>query len=140
MHFSILVRWINVGPIIQSEVSQKKKYIWYKYIYQWSYMQGSKRDTDIKNRLLDFVGEGKGVMIWENSIEICTLPYTYLMHEAGQPKPVLWDNPEGLGEERGGRCVQDRDAHIHLWPIYVDVWQKPSQYCEVIILQLKLKK
>ena len=34
-------------------------------------MQGSKRDTDVKNRLfLDYVGEGEGGMIWENSIEI----------------------------------------------------------------------
>ena len=29
-----------------------------------------------------------------------------LMHEAGHPKPVLWDNPE-QGGERGGRRVQD---------------------------------
>ena len=36
-------------------------------------MQDSKGDTDVKNRLLDSVGEGKGGMIWENSIE--TLPY-----------------------------------------------------------------
>ena len=36
------------------------------------YMQDSKRDTDVKNRLLDYVGEGKGGMIWEHSIEICT--------------------------------------------------------------------
>ena len=34
-------------------------------------MQGSKRDTDIKNRLLDYVEEGKDGMIWENSIETC---------------------------------------------------------------------
>ena len=40
------------------------------------------------------------------------------MHEAAHPKPVLWDNPEGVGEERGGRCVQDRDAHVYLWPIH----------------------
>ena len=26
----------------------------------------------------------------------------------------------------------------YLWPIHVDVWQKPSQYCKAIILQLKL--
>ena len=32
-------------------------------------MQDSKRDTDVKNRLLDSVGEGEGGMIWENSIE-----------------------------------------------------------------------
>ena len=25
------------------------------------------------------------------------------MHEAGHPKLVLWDNPEGWGEEGGGR-------------------------------------
>ena len=29
------------------------------------------------------------------------------MHEAGHSKAVLWDNPEGLGGERGGRAVQD---------------------------------
>ena len=38
-------------------------------------MQDSKRDTDIKKRLLDSVGEDKGEMIWENSIETCILPY-----------------------------------------------------------------
>ena len=54
-------------------------------------MQDSKRDTDVKNWLLDYVGEGEGGMIWENSIEACILPYvkyiyfTYpsSMHEAG---------------------------------------------------------
>ena len=37
-------------------------------------MQGSKKDANIKNRLLDYVGEGKGGMMWENSIETCILP------------------------------------------------------------------
>ena len=43
--------------------------------WRWFYMQDSKRDPDVKNRLLDSVGEGKGGMIWENSIETCILPY-----------------------------------------------------------------
>ena len=34
-----------------------------------------KRDTDIKNRLLDSVGEINGGMISENSFETCILPY-----------------------------------------------------------------
>ena len=34
-------------------------------------MQDSKRDTNIKNRLLDSVGEGEDGMTWENSIETC---------------------------------------------------------------------
>ena len=36
-------------------------------------MRDSKRDTDVKNRLLDSVGEGEGGMIWENGIETCIL-------------------------------------------------------------------
>ena len=38
-------------------------------------MQDKKRDTDVKNSLLDYVGEGEGGMIWENSIETCILSY-----------------------------------------------------------------
>ena len=37
-------------------------------------MQDSKRDTEIKNRLLDSV-EGEGGMIWENSFETGILAY-----------------------------------------------------------------
>ena len=36
-------------------------------------MQNRKRDTDVQNRLLDSVGEGKGGMFRENSIETCLL-------------------------------------------------------------------
>ena len=32
-------------------------------------MRDSKRDIDVKNRLLDSVGEGEGGMIWENGFE-----------------------------------------------------------------------
>ena len=38
-------------------------------------MRDSKRDTDIKNSLLDSVGEGDDGMIWENGIETC-ISYT----------------------------------------------------------------
>ena len=38
-------------------------------------MQDSKRDTDVKNGLLDSVGGGEGGMIWENSFETCILSY-----------------------------------------------------------------
>ena len=60
-----------------------------------------------------------------------------LMHEAGNPKPVLWDDPEGWGGEGGGSMVQDVGTHVYPWLIHVDVWQKSSQYCKIIILWLK---
>ena len=52
-------------------------------------MQDSKRDTGVKNSLLDSVGEGEGGMIWENGIKTCKLSYVKriaspgLMHDTG---------------------------------------------------------
>ena len=62
---------MNLEPIIQSEVSQKKKdkyrvltHIWdLERWYRRSYMQGTKGNTDVKKRRLDSVGEGEGEMI-----------------------------------------------------------------------------
>ena len=76
-------------------------------------MQDSKRDTDVRNRLLDSGGEGEGGMIWENSIEKCILSYVKQiaspgsMHETGCSGLVHWDNPEGWDGEGGGSEVQD---------------------------------
>ena len=76
-------------------------------------MWDSKRDTDVKNRLLESVGEGEGGMIWNNSIETCTLSYVKqiaspgLTHETGCSGLVHWDEPERWDGEEGGRGVQD---------------------------------
>ena len=79
-------------------------------------MRDSKRDTDIKNRLLDSVEEGEGGMIWENSIETCILSYMKQiaspdsMHETGCSGLVHWDG------EGGGRGVQDGEhMYTHGW-------------------------
>ena len=83
-------------------------------------MQDSKRDTDVKNSLLDSVGEGEDGMIWENSIETCILSYAKQiassMHETGCSGLVHWDDPEGCDGERGGRGVQDGEhMYTHGW-------------------------
>ena len=57
------------------------------------------------------------------------------IHKAGHSKLVLWDNPEGLGSG-----AEDGGTRVHPWLIHVNVWQKPPQYCKVIILQLLIKK
>ena len=46
----------------------------------------------------------------------------------------LWP-PKGMG---GGKEFQEPGTCVQLWLIHVTVWQKPSQYCETIILQLKI--
>ena len=85
-------------------------------------MWDSKRDTNIKNRLLDSVAEGKSGMIWENSTETCMLPYMKQitgkgsMHETGCSGLVHWDDPEGWDGEEGGSGVQDGEhMYTHGW-------------------------
>ena len=79
---SVLMRWIKLGSIMQSDVSQKEKhqYSILTYVYGIRKMvtvtlyADSKRHR-CKNRLLDSVGEGEGGMIQENSIETGILSY-----------------------------------------------------------------
>ena len=55
-----------------------------------------------------------------------------VMHEAGHPKLVLWDDPEAWGREGGRRGVQDGGTHVHPWLLHVNIWQNPPQYHKVI--------
>ena len=73
-------------------------------------MQNRKRDTDVQNRLLDSVGEGKGGMFRENSIETCILSRVKQIKLDAWDKCtglVHWEDPEGSGGEGGGRGDRD---------------------------------
>ena len=163
---SVLMEWMNLEPIIHSEVSQKEKdkyriqfssvqslshvqlfatpwtaarqaslsitnswsllklmsiesvmpsntYIWnLKRWYWWTYLQGSKEDTDIEKRLVDTVGEGEGGTNWESRTETYTLSYAKLdtsgnlLSDAGSSNLELCDNLEGwdrVGDRREGQ-------------------------------------
>ena len=87
------------------------------------------RDTDIKSRLVDSVGEGEGGMIWENTTETCILPYVKQitspspMHETGHSKPVHWTKPEGWDGEGGEGGVQDGE-HMYTYGWLVSMYGK----------------
>ena len=106
-------------------------------------MQDSKRHTDVKHRLLDYVGEGEGEMIWENNIETCILPYIKQMtsassvHEAGHSQPVFQDNPEGWGKEGGGRGHSGWVDTCTPMANSCQCMAKPPQYWKATSLQLK---
>ena len=63
--------WVKLEPIIQSEVSYKEKQKYSVLVHRFGIQKGvidnppskATRDTDVKNRLLDSVGEGEGGMI-----------------------------------------------------------------------------
>ena len=118
---SILMRWMKLEPIIQSEVSQKEKHQ-YSILTHINGIQKDGNDnpvcktakeTDVQNGLLDSEGEGESGMIWENGTETCILSYMKQiaspssMHETGHSKLVHWDDPEGWDGDGGGRGFQD---------------------------------
>ena len=75
MGFSRQEYWSGM-PLPSPPIQYINAYIWNSERWQrWPYMRDSKRDRDVKNRLLDSVGEGEGGMIWEISIETCILSY-----------------------------------------------------------------
>ena len=62
-----------------------------------------------------------------------------LKHEAGHPKLVLWNNPEGPGGEGGGMGVSGcGDVCTPVADSYWCMAKKHQKYCKVISLQLKL--
>ena len=94
-------------------------------------MRDSKRDTDVKNKLLDSLGEGKGGMIWENNIETCILPYVKQiarpgsMHETGCSGQMYWDDPEGWDREGGGMGVRDGE-HMYTCGWFMSMYGKTA--------------
>ena len=104
-------------------------------------MQDRKRDTDIKNSLLDSVGDGKDEMIWEGNTETCILSSVKQitspgwMHEtSAQGWSTGKSQRDGMGREWEGGSGWG--THVNPWLIHVNVWQTPLQYCKIISLQL----
>ena len=81
----------------------------------------SKKDRDIKNKVLDSVGEGKGGMIRENSIEPCILSYVKQMtspssmHETGHSSRCTGTSQrDGMGREVGeGFGLGQEGGHMY---------------------------
>ena len=68
---SVLMKWMKLEPIIQSKVSQKGKHQYSILTHIYGIQKDGNNDpicetakeTDVKNRFLDAVGEGEGGMI-----------------------------------------------------------------------------
>ena len=112
-------------------------------LFWWTYVQGSKGDADIGNRLADTGGEGEVGTNWESSMETYTLPYLKLdsgklLYDSESSNWVLCDNVEGWDGVGGGVGGSRRREHTYTYGQFMLIlWQKPTQYCKAIILQLK---
>ena len=75
---SVLMRWMNLESIIQSEVSEKDKYriLIHKnrILKKRIYLQGSIGETDIENRLMDMERGEERVRCMERGTWKLTVP------------------------------------------------------------------
>ena len=89
-------------------------------------MQNRKRDTDVQNRLLDSVGEGKGGMFRENSIKTCILSRVKQitspgwMHETSAWTWCTGKTQRDLVERRWERG-SGWGIHVNPWLIHANV-------------------
>ena len=69
----------------------------------------------------------------------CSLPYVKwvasgnLLYDQGtQSWCFVTTYRGGTGKERGERFKRE-GTYVDLWPTHISVWQKPSQYCKIIL-------
>ena len=80
---SVLMRWMNLEPILQWSESERERYVSYSNIYIWNlerwywrlYLQGNHGETDIENRLMDMGRGEERVRCMERVTWKLTLPY-----------------------------------------------------------------
>ena len=84
-------------------------------------MQNRKRDTDVQNRLLDSLGEGKGGMFRENSIKTCILSRVKQITSPGwmhETSARAWCTAKTQRDREGG---SGGGIHVNPWLIHVNV-------------------
>ena len=128
---SVLMTWMNLEPIIQSEVSQKEKdkyriltNIWNLEEWYWrTYLQSSSGETAIENGLMDMERGEERVkcteQVTETYITICSVDSQWeFAIWLKKLKQCLCTNLEGWHGERDGKetqkggdtCVQIADS------------------------------
>ena len=124
---SVLMRWMKLEPIIQSEVSQKEKHQYSILAHIYGIQKDGNDNTvcetakETQKYRTDFwtLGEGEGGMIWKNGIETYIISYKKQiaslcsMQDTGCLGLVHWDDPEGWYGEGGGSRVQDGE-HVYI--------------------------
>ena len=88
-------------------------------------MQNRKRDTDVQIRL-DSVGEGKGGMFQEYSLEICILSRVKEITSPGwmqETSAWAWclGRPRGIGWRGRWEGASGWGIHVNPWLIHVNV-------------------
>ena len=146
---SVLMRWMNIEPITQSEVSQKEKdnYCILRHTYriqkngteEFIYRATTEKQTQRIDS--DMGSREERVRCMERVIWKLTLPYVKqiangnLWYGSGNSnRGSVSTQRGGMGREMGGRFKR-KGIYVYLWLIHVEVCQKTTKLCKATILQ-----
>ena len=140
---SVLMRWIKLEPIIQSEVSQKDKHQYSILTHIYGILKDG-NDNPIRKTEKETQIYRTDFWTLSEKVRVGCFKRTASKHVYYQ----LWDRSPlqvgcmrqllgagALGWPRGMRWGSRREGgsgwgiHVNPWLIHVNVWQKPLQYC-----------
>ena len=148
------MRWMNLEPIIQREISQKEKNKYHILMHMYGIQKDGTDEIICRAAMKTqtqrtYLGrqqeEGKKERVgymdrvtWKH-----TLPYVKyiangnLLYDSGN---LSWGSVttqrDGMGREMEGRFKREG---TQVDPCHVATWWKPTQFCKAIILQFKNK-
>ena len=146
---SVLMRWMKLEPITEWSKSERERQVLYINAYLWNLEKTvlmipyAGQQKKHKEQTFGLSGRRWG---WDYLREYHLNLYITIRKTGDQCKFNAWSRAlkagilgQPWGIRSGGRWegTQDGGTHVYQWLIHVDVSQKQSQYCKVIILQLK---
>ena len=147
---SVLMRWMKLEPIIQSEVSQKDKDQYSILTHIYGILKDGNDNPICKTERETQIFRTDFGTLWEKARVGCSerIALKKVYHQGWNRPPAqvgcmrqvlragALGRPRGMGW--GGRWDGGSGwgTHVNPWLIHVNVWQKPLQYCKVISLQL----
>ena len=140
---SVLMRWMKLEPIIQSEVSQKNKHQYSILTQTYGILKDGNNNPIYRTEKETQMYRTNFWTLWEKAkvgwSERTALKHVYYQvwnrspAQVGRMRQVLragaLGRPKGMGW--GGRWegASGWGTHVNPWLIHVNVWQKPLQYC-----------
>ena len=140
---SVLMRWMKLEPIIQSEVSQKDKHQYSILIHICGILKDGNDNPICRTEKESWMYRTDFWTLWEK-VRVGWSERTASKHVYNQ----LWNRSPAqvgcmrqvlragaLGRPRGMGLGGRREGgsgwgtHVNPWLMHVNVWQKPLQYC-----------
>ena len=122
--------WQREKPEWKTKISQVKDKVWHAFSAWWSWDPFSA--VEITQTISSVDCNGRGEL---TGYDLKTI----LLGSSNRCSVTTWWGGVGwggVGWEKGGRFKRE-GTFVYLWSIHADVWQKPTQCCKAIILQLE---